>query len=275
MLLAFKRALRLPKPVQPLLQRAILMAQPATHHTFALASQVHALQKSKVPFCCRSAVRSVARDSTCKAAVKFSLQKRVEFGDKLRIVGSHDALGSWNVDQGPELVWSDGDVWNGEVSLPDNEEIEFKLVTVRGGGHLEWEQGENHKLSANGSALAVNIFPDSGDMQVEPYDGSNSSNGAGARSASAAPTPVYSSDDDFDMSPKSMWQGREVQFMQENRHHKERQGAWKTDGLEGALLKLVKEDEKRGRCAPDLHAANATSCCLRAPILYVVDMLVR
>jgi Starch binding domain len=177
----------------------------------------------------------------------------VDFGDKVCIVGNQDALGQWNVDNAQELCWGDGDVWTGEVSLPDNEEIEFKLVTVRGGGHLEWEEGENRKLHGNGADMTVDLS--SGDVhsgapapeqQLSGDSGSESDGGTPEQQHSHNGAGVTSS---LDRPLTSAWQGKSVQFMQSNEHGKERAGTWDSSGLEGVLRALVQEDERRGRRA--------------------------
>ena len=57
-------------------------------------------------------------------AVSFHTQ--VAFGETHKIVGGHPSIGDWNVDVAPAMNWSDGDVWNLDVSVPSGTGLEFK-----------------------------------------------------------------------------------------------------------------------------------------------------
>jgi hypothetical protein len=49
-----------------------------------------------------------------KIPVSFLVNHRVEFGEHLKVVGSEEALGGWEVNRGLELQWAEGHVWSGE-----------------------------------------------------------------------------------------------------------------------------------------------------------------
>ncbi len=53
------------------------------------------------------------------------------FGEHLRVVGSHEALGGWEVGRAPALEWSEGHVWTATLDLPAGEEMEYKFVIVK------------------------------------------------------------------------------------------------------------------------------------------------
>ncbi|KAL4451967.1 hypothetical protein ABPG75_007629 [Micractinium tetrahymenae] len=95
--------------------------------------------------------------------VKFTLQKELPFGQSLKLVGSHPALGAWDETRGLPMTWGDGHVWTGEVPLPIGTAVEFKAVKVVGGpdAYSEWEGGSNHVLlipdSTTTSSLAVRV----------------------------------------------------------------------------------------------------------------------
>jgi hypothetical protein len=59
--------------------------------------------------------------------VKFTLQRELPFGQSLKLVGSHAALGSWDEERGPSMTWKDGHVWMAEVPLPAGTAVEFKV----------------------------------------------------------------------------------------------------------------------------------------------------
>lgn len=220
------------------------------------------------------------RMQPCKAAVKFKIKKQVEWGDKLFLVGNHKVFGRWEAGNGVELRWNDGDVWTANVKLPDNASVEFKVVNVKGLGDPEWEKGDNRSLSVGAEPLDVTMkWGKTGNgataprvklshhiEELNPISHSKSPTGSvdGSMAASeivASDSPLDSSSDD--QLPQNKWQGKQIQFMQENKHSKQRSGVWNADGLDGAVLELVKGDEHSGRyssssllkCAFGIYAA--------------------
>ncbi|KAF6248314.1 hypothetical protein COO60DRAFT_1100049 [Scenedesmus sp. NREL 46B-D3] len=45
------------------------------------------------------------------ASLRFSVVRAVEFGQKLRLVGSPDCLGAWDAARGPDMKWHEGHKW--------------------------------------------------------------------------------------------------------------------------------------------------------------------
>lgn len=110
--------------------------------------------------CCNSVNRS--RDLAARAkppqstaheqyTVSFTVPEcRVDYGDQVFVVGNIPELGNWNAEGGFPLQWTDGDTWEGRLSLSNlhaHQQIEYKLVkyTARNGSFV-WEDGENRKL---------------------------------------------------------------------------------------------------------------------------------
>jgi len=61
--------------------------------------------------------------------VQFSIQYNTSFGQCLHIVGSHQSLGSWQVNDANRMQWSPGGVWT--ISLPvRGSRFEYKYVIV-------------------------------------------------------------------------------------------------------------------------------------------------
>ena len=52
---------------------------------------------------------------------------QANFGESLKVVGSNDALGNWDVSSSPSMTWTDGDVWRLELALPAGEQVHFKV----------------------------------------------------------------------------------------------------------------------------------------------------
>lgn len=62
-------------------------------------------------------------------SVKFSVPVKVDFGDKVKVVGSHPSLGSWDCNSGIELNWNEGHIWEREVKIAPGEH-EFKVFLL-------------------------------------------------------------------------------------------------------------------------------------------------
>lgn len=87
--------------------------------------------------------------------MRFTVQKKVRYGEKVVLVGGHPSLGNWKVRKGAEMRWSEGDVWSAEVRLSPGDSVEFKCVKVGDdGGNESWEDGQNHVLSIPGAGAA-------------------------------------------------------------------------------------------------------------------------
>lgn len=76
-------------------------------------------------------------------AVTFAVKHHVNYGQRLKVVGSPDALGAWECSAAPEMAWSEGDQWALTVDLPAGKH-EFKIaVGSKRGEQVEWEHGHN------------------------------------------------------------------------------------------------------------------------------------
>lgn len=81
--------------------------------------------------------------------IEFRIQRQVEFGQNVVLVGSVRELGDWDVAKGVPLHWSVGDIWTCRTTVKraDVNRIEYKYV-VKGlsSGSIEWEAGGNHNV---------------------------------------------------------------------------------------------------------------------------------
>jgi hypothetical protein len=59
--------------------------------------------------------------------VVFRLKRKVKYGQWHVVVGDHPALGGWKLKRAPQMGWSEGNVWQAEVSLPTGTSLEFKV----------------------------------------------------------------------------------------------------------------------------------------------------
>jgi phosphatidylserine/phosphatidylglycerophosphate/cardiolipin synthase-like enzyme len=87
------------------------------------------------------------------------------WGDRVFVVGNDPALGGWDPHRGVELKTSDDlfPAWAGHLRLPAGEEVEYKFVTVKADGSVEWEPGPNRRLQVPESGRAVVMAGEYGD----------------------------------------------------------------------------------------------------------------
>ena len=228
-----------------MLARISASPQAVTHHVTTTAA------RSRRAAC--GAVQVVVASSA--TATRFTVTKRVQYGQHLRVVGSVPELGNWDVARAPALRWSDGNVWSAEVVLPAGCDATFKFVVCADGHAAEWEQGDNRQLGGASGAVSA-VFGRTGGGQAAANAASAGSHGRD----SAAPVNAADDDDDlgtgpssaFDASPSDSlvlalagdgkWRGQEVTFMRSNAHTGERRGSWKPENVDGAAKALVEGD---------------------------------
>ena len=82
---------------------------------------------------------------------KFQIKRTINFGEELRIVGSHKSMGAWDVASSMTLSWGEGDVWTtDDVELPVDGVYIYKFAIVPSGQPgtvIEWQQGNNQVLT--------------------------------------------------------------------------------------------------------------------------------
>lgn len=81
---------------------------------------------------------------------KFQMKKTINFGEELRLTGSHSKLGTWNMSKSLTLNWGEGDVWTSDdIELPVDGVFIYKYAIVPAGQPetvLSWQQGNNNVL---------------------------------------------------------------------------------------------------------------------------------
>lgn len=94
------------------------------------------------------------------ATVQFWLTFHAEFGQRLRVVGSHKNLGSWIMVDGPELSWTEGDRWHAKITLPSGSVYEYKYVVLDSSGThaLTWQRGNNSVLAIKQDEPELEVF---------------------------------------------------------------------------------------------------------------------
>ena len=96
--------------------------------------------------------------------VQFRIEKAVEFGEVLRMVGGHESMGSWSLRASPALKWSEGDVWvSEELELPVDGVYVYKYVVTDAadaGKPVAWQKGNNQVLTLLASDAPALIAQD-------------------------------------------------------------------------------------------------------------------
>lgn len=126
------------------------------------------------------------------------------------MVGSHPALGEWDIGRSAPLEWTMGDLWQGEVRLPaiapkacseggaGTADVYFKFVIQRDGHPRRWEEGQNRVILAKECDGDARISCKFGDMsagltaiEAEPtsVEEATIEGEGGASAARAAPPP--------------------------------------------------------------------------------------
>ncbi|WP_250443737.1 carbohydrate-binding module family 20 domain-containing protein [Actinotalea sp. C106] len=84
------------------------------------------------------------------ATLGFAVTAPTTWGQEIRVVGDHPALGSWDPAAAVALSAEDHPVWRGEVALPPGTRVEYKYVRVQG-TQVSWEGGGNRVATVPGS----------------------------------------------------------------------------------------------------------------------------
>lgn len=102
--------------------------------------------------------------------VKFCLKYEVQYGQLIRIVGSHPNIGNWQLQSAPVMQWAPGHRWECVVEFPAGTVIEYKYVVT----HYNAEDNQSWQNGSN-AVLALSAEDDN----VEVRD--NWSNGPGSK----------------------------------------------------------------------------------------------
>lgn len=55
-------------------------------------------------------------------------------------------LGEWDVAAAPDMQWTEGHLWVADLAVPEDTDLEFKLVHITYGG-AAWEPSQNRHVS--------------------------------------------------------------------------------------------------------------------------------
>lgn len=100
--------------------------------------------------------------------MRFQLPYHCKYGQRLCLIGSSANLGAWHVDKAVPMEWTEGDVWQCELQLPEaggGLELEYKYVVrhERDMTAVRWKEGGNFYLQVppKGQLRVLDTWDDS------------------------------------------------------------------------------------------------------------------
>ena len=79
--------------------------------------------------------------------IKFEMKYQTQMGQEVGVIGSLDELGKWNQNKVLRLNWTNGNVWNKEISYVNGSDFEFKFIFINNGRVVKWEDGNNRPFN--------------------------------------------------------------------------------------------------------------------------------
>ena len=91
----------------------------------------------------------------------FNIYYNTIFGQEIGISGSNEQLGNWDKNQILYLNWSEGNKWEGELYLDEDnlEDFEFKFVLCQNKNIIFWEPGENNNVYFSALINEIKEYP--------------------------------------------------------------------------------------------------------------------
>ncbi|KAK4266563.1 hypothetical protein QN277_027460 [Acacia crassicarpa] len=181
-----------------------------------------------------------------KVKLHIRLDRQVEFGEHVVILGSTKELGSWK--KSVPMSWTENG-WVYDLELPKGKNIEFKFVIAKKDKSLVWEDGENRVLNLpEGGKFSTVARWNSTKENLELLPLVHDEGEEDERNLVDEKHEVNDGDSVLEEEPSpfvGQWQGKAASFMQskEQRSH-ETERKWDFTGLEGLALKLVEGDQK-------------------------------
>ena len=91
----------------------------------------------------------------------FNIYYNTIFGQEIGISGSNEQLGNWDKNQLLYLNWSEGNKWEGELDLDEDnlQDFEFKFVLCQNKNIIFWEPGENNNVYFSALINEIKEYP--------------------------------------------------------------------------------------------------------------------
>ncbi|KAL4423461.1 hypothetical protein ABPG77_005413 [Micractinium sp. CCAP 211/92] len=91
------------------------------------------------------------RNGPPAAVVTFRAQRKLKYGQVLKLVGGAPQMGGWDCASAPAMKWGAGDRWMLTLEIPQGHH-EYKVAVVKGhdpGFVLSWDEGPNRTLEVS------------------------------------------------------------------------------------------------------------------------------
>ncbi|WP_330304059.1 MULTISPECIES: carbohydrate-binding module family 20 domain-containing protein [unclassified Streptomyces] len=93
---------------------------------------------------------------TSTVSATFNEYASTTTGTNVYVVGSIDALGSWDTSKAIALSSTGYPIWSGEVSVPINTSFTYKYIKKDSSGNVTWESNANRAATTASSAVSLN-----------------------------------------------------------------------------------------------------------------------
>ncbi|MFF7471724.1 carbohydrate-binding module family 20 domain-containing protein [Streptomyces sp. NPDC008092] len=93
--------------------------------------------------------------STSTVTATFNEYASTTTGTNVYVVGSIDALGSWDTSKAIQLSSSGYPIWSGAVNVPINTSFQFKYIKKDSSGNVTWESNANRTATTTTSAVSL------------------------------------------------------------------------------------------------------------------------
>lgn len=89
--------------------------------------------------------------------VCFRIHYHTQWGQHLKVVGDHLALGQWNVNDAPEMHYQEDGMWELSLDLPSEKafSVAYKYVLVEPDGRVLWEWGVNRQFAVKADKYEI------------------------------------------------------------------------------------------------------------------------
>ncbi|PSC73322.1 water chloroplastic [Micractinium conductrix] len=102
------------------------------------------------------AVQEYHSEAASGVAVTFTLiDKKVDFGEQVVLVGNTPELGNWQLDHAPNMTWSEGDTWVATITLPPGTHVEYKFVLRSPTTSPVWEKCDNRRFTVDTGSIGT------------------------------------------------------------------------------------------------------------------------
>lgn len=77
----------------------------------------------------------------------------------MQLICGFSYAGAWQLRDGPDLHWTEGDNWRTSVELPGGTVYEYKyvLLDANSGHALSWQRGNNSVLALKNNEVTVEV----------------------------------------------------------------------------------------------------------------------